>query len=91
MKRIKLAVMDGIGKELTRDELKNVFGGTGSGSGPSRCAVRCDQSIQGPATSVKDCSDSAVASVCGGGCFSGDPAHRPVCVCQSKMDYKSFL
>lgn len=33
---MKLAVMHGIGKELTRDELKNVFGGTdpeGSGSG----------------------------------------------------------
>lgn len=46
---MKLA-MNGIGKELTRDELKNVFGGSnpkGSGSGPnvkdqSKCNNYCN-------------------------------------------------
>jgi len=39
MKKMKLAVMHGVGKELTRDELKNVFGGSCSSIQDAACAT----------------------------------------------------
>jgi len=76
MKKLQLKALQLGAKEvLSRAQLKNVLGGSGSGgSGSKTCTLRCDQDKSASST-VSDCARTTVSATC------GSDLSKAVCVC----------